>query len=145
MQEPVHQIFVYGSLRSGFQAPAFEYISRYFVLVSDARVKGHLYDLGEFPAALPTDDEAYLIGELYRIKNEEDFYWAMEQLDAYEGIHSDPEDGAFPYKRELATVYTTANETTTAWIYWYNEPIMNQPLIPSGDMLEYMRQKKNQG
>ena len=125
MQETIHQIFVYGSLRSGFQAPAFEYISRYFELVSDARVKGHLYDLGEFPAALPTDEEAYLIGELYRIKNEEEFYWAMEQLDAYEGIHSEPEEGAYAYKRELVTVYI-GKETTTAWIFWFNEPIVNQ-------------------
>lgn len=143
MQEPVLQIFVYGSLRSGFQAPAFEYISRYFTLVSEAKVKGYLYDMGEFPAALPTTDEAYIIGELYRIKNEEEFYWAMEQLDAYEGIHADPEDGALPYQRELATVFITNETTTTAWIYWFKEPIINHPIIQSGDVLEYMRQKQN--
>ena len=145
MQEPVFQIFVYGSLRSGFQAPAFEYISRYFTLVSDAKVKGYLYDLGEYPAALPTTDEAYLIGELYRIKNEEEFYWAMEQLDAYEGIHADPEDGALPYRRDLATVYITSETTSIAWVYWFSEPINNHPIIPSGDVLEYMNQKKNLG
>lgn len=143
MQEPVFQIFVYGSLRSGFQAPAFEYISRYFEMVSDARVKGYLYDMGEFPAALPTDDEAYLIGELYRIKNQDEFYWAMEQLDSYEGIHADPEDAALSYKREITTVYT-ANGTTTAWIYWFTEPIINHPIIASGDVLEYLHQKQNQ-
>ena len=114
-------------------------------MVSEAKAKGYLYDLGEYPAALPTHDEAYLIGELYRIKNEEEFYWAMEQLDAYEGIHADPEDGALPYRRDLATVYITNEITTTAWIYWFNEPILNHPIIPSGDVLEYMQQKKNQG
>jgi gamma-glutamylcyclotransferase (GGCT)/AIG2-like uncharacterized protein YtfP len=144
MQQQVFQIFVYGSLRSGFHAPAFEYISRYFDLVSDARVKGYLYDMGEFPAALPTDDDAYLIGELYRIKHEEEFHWAIEQLDAYEGVHSEPEDEAIPYRRDLATVYT-ANENEIAWIYWFNEPIKDQPIIPSGDMLEYMRQQKKLG
>jgi gamma-glutamylcyclotransferase (GGCT)/AIG2-like uncharacterized protein YtfP len=144
MQEGVFQIFVYGSLRSGFHAPAFEYISRYFDLVCDARVKGYLYDMGEFPAALPTDDEAYLIGELYRIKNEEEFNWAIEQLDAYEGVHSDPEDEAIPYRRDITNVITP-NENTIAWIYWFNEPIKDQPIIASGDMLAYMRQQKNNG
>jgi len=144
MQQPVLQIFVYGSLRSGFQAPAFEYISRYFDLVSDGRVKGYLYDMGEYPAALPTEDEAFLMGELYRIKNEEEFYWAMEQLDAYEGIHAEPEEGALPYKRDLTQVYTSS-ETTIAWIYWYNAPIIDHPIIASGDMLEYMHQKQNKG
>jgi gamma-glutamylcyclotransferase (GGCT)/AIG2-like uncharacterized protein YtfP len=145
MQEPVLQIFVYGSLRSGFQAPAFEYISRYFTLVSDAKVKGYLYDLGEFPAALPTEDDSYLVGELYHIKNQDEFSWAMEQLDSYEGIHSDPEDGALPYHRGLTTVYSGNETTTTAWIYWFSEPIINHPIIPSGDVLEYMRQKQNKG
>jgi gamma-glutamylcyclotransferase (GGCT)/AIG2-like uncharacterized protein YtfP len=144
MQEPVFQIFVYGSLRSGFHAPAFEYISRYFDLISDARAKGYLYDMGEFPAAVPTEEDVYLVGELYRIKQEEEFSWAMEQLDAYEGIHSEPEEGAIPYRRALTTVFTPAGNTT-AWIYWFNEPIGNQPIIASGDMLEYMRQQKNQG
>jgi len=143
MQEPVFQIFVYGSLRSGFQAPAFEYISRYFELVTDAKVKGYLYDMGEFPAAQPTDDEVYLIGELYKIKNQDEFYWAMEQLDAYEGIHADPEDAALPYKRELTQVFTP-NGTTTAWIYWFTETIRNSPIIASGDVLAYLHQKQNQ-
>ena len=144
MQEPVFQIFVYGSLRSGFHAPAFEYISRYFDLVSDARAKGYLYDMGEFPAALPTEEEAYLVGELYRIKHEEEFNWAIEQLDAYEGIHADPEEGAIPYRRDITTIYTP-HGNTSAWIFWFNESIGNQPIIASGDMLEYLRQKKNIG
>jgi gamma-glutamylcyclotransferase (GGCT)/AIG2-like uncharacterized protein YtfP len=142
MQQPIFQIFVYGSLRSGFHAPAFEYISRYFNLVCNARVKGYLYDMGKFPAAIPTEDEAYLIGELYQIKHEEEFNWAIEQLDAYEGIHSEPEEAAIPYRRNVTTV-VTPDGNTTAWIYWFNEPIGNQPIIESGDMLEYMRQKKN--
>lgn len=144
MQQPVHQIFVYGSLRSGFHAPAFEYISRYFSFISDAKVKGLLYDMGDYPAAVPTETESFLIGELYAIKNEQEFYWAMEQLDAYEGIHSEPEDNSLSYKRELVTVHIP-NGTTTAWIYWFNQPVTDQPIISSGDVLEYMLQKQKHG
>lgn len=144
MQQSVSRIFVYGSLRSGFQAPAFEYISRYFLFESDAKVRGRLYDMGTYPAAIPTNDEAFLIGELYHIKNEEELYWALEQLDAYEGIHSEPEDGGMLYRRALVEVITPEGNTT-AWIYWYNCQITNQPLVASGDMLEYLHQKQKQG
>ena len=41
MKKPeVYQLFVYGSLRSGFRSPAYEYVSRYFDLLGDAKVKG---------------------------------------------------------------------------------------------------------
>ena len=48
-----YQLFVYGSLLSGFKSPAYDYISRYFDLVSDGKVKGLLFDMGEYPAAEP--------------------------------------------------------------------------------------------
>ncbi len=144
MQQTVSRIFVYGSLRSGFQAPAFEYISKYFLFDSEAKVKGRLYDMGEFPAAIPANDETYLIGELYHIKNKEEWYWAIEQLDAYEGIHSEPEDGGKRYRRDLTEV-VTPNDTTIAWIYWFNCPITDQPIIASGDVLEYLHQKQKLG
>ena len=74
-------LFVYGSLRSGFNSDAYQYISRYFTLVDNAKVKGILYDLGDYPAALPTEKDFFITGELYYLKNEEEYNWAMEQLD----------------------------------------------------------------
>ena len=65
MKNPeVYQLFVYGSLRSGFRSPAYEYISRYFDLVAEAKVKGELFDLGTYPAAKPTTKNKFIIGEL---------------------------------------------------------------------------------
>ena len=58
MNDVLHLLFVYGSLRSGFPGPAFQYIAPYFTKVADGKVKGKLYDLGEYPAGLPTTDEA---------------------------------------------------------------------------------------
>ena len=70
MKNPeIYQLFVYGSLRSGFRSAAYEYISRYFDLVGDAKVKGLLFDLGDYPAAKPTDEEKFIVGELYSIRN----------------------------------------------------------------------------
>lgn len=140
--EPVpQQLFVYGSLRSGFNHPAYAYISTHFTLAGSAKVKGKLYDLGDYPAALPANDEYYIIGELYQLKEEQEFSWAIAQIDDYEGINPEPGETAL-YKRELTTVYIN-DHTTTAWIYWYNNTIEDKPLIASGDVLEYLQQKKS--
>ena len=133
------QVFVYGSLRSGFHHPAYQYISRYFTLISPARVKGKLYDMGEYPAAIPTEGEHYIIGELYRIKNQDEFSWAMAQLDDYEGLNTENNEPAL-YRREESVVYT-GNHTTKAWIYWYNGAISHKPVIESGDVLQYLAEK----
>ena len=140
-QTTVHQIFVYGSLRSGFNAPAFEYISRYFQLVAPAKVRGLLYDMGDYPAAVPTNQDQFWLGELYAIKQEEEFAWALEQLDEYEGINESPEDSPVSFKRELVEVMTESGNTI-AWIYWFSGSIADKPLIASGDVLEYLHQQQ---
>ena len=137
----VYHLFVYGSLLSGFKSPAYEYISRYFNLVSPARIRGKLYDLGEYPAAVATTDDVYITGELYLIKNESEFSWALGQLDDYEGVTVEPGEVRL-YKRELTTVYHN-NECTTAWIYWYNGDVDDKTVIESGDILQYHKQKNN--
>ena len=48
-------------LRSGFRSPAYEYISRFFDLVGDAKVKGKLFDLGTYPAGVPANDDNLLL------------------------------------------------------------------------------------
>lgn len=140
MEKTLFKLFVYGSLRSGFHHPAYEYISKYFRLLSNAKVKGYLHDMGNFPAGVPTEDEAYIVGELYALKDAADFSWAIEQLDAYEGVVPDEQDEIPLYKREITTVYTDG-ETTEAWIYWFNGTIDTQPRIHSGDILDFIHQK----
>ena len=53
----VYNLFVYGSLRKGFQSNAYEYISRFFTLVGNAKVKGRLVDMGTYPAGVPAEGE----------------------------------------------------------------------------------------
>ena len=136
----VYHLFVYGSLRSGFRNPAYEYISRYFDLMGEAKVKGELFDQGTYPAAKPTDKNKFVIGELYRIKHEHEFSWAIGQLDDYEGV-----DVAFDevqlYRRELAEVFIH-DQVTHAWMYWFNGDVSGKPVIESGDVLQYLAQKK---
>ena len=133
------QLFVYGSLRSGFRSPAYEYISRYFVFVGDARVRGKLFDLGSYPAGIKTNDNTFIVGELYTIKSENEFAWAIGQLDDYEGVTVEPDEVQL-YRREITEVHIN-NTISHAWIYWYNGDTSGKKLIESGDMIEYMGRK----
>jgi len=65
----VYHLFVYGSLRKGFQSEAYEYISRFFTLVGYAKVKGKLFDMGSYPAAVPVTDEHFFFQRKYFKEN----------------------------------------------------------------------------
>lgn len=138
--EGVSNLFVYGSLRSGFKSPAYEYISRYFTLIGDAKVQGMLVDLGTYPAGSPTGNNATITGELYRIKHQNELSWAIGQLDSYEGVTVESDEVQL-YRRELTDVYCNG-QIVPAWIYWYNGDISGKPVVSSGDILEYLQQKK---
>ena len=136
----LYQLFVYGSLRSGFRSPVYEYISRFFTFAGEAKVKGKLYDIGEYPAAVPVSDDLFILGELYTIKNEQEFSWAIGQLDDYEGVNTEAHEEKL-YQRKIAEVYIN-NQVITAWVYWYKGDVSGKPVIVSGDILEYLNNKK---
>ncbi len=139
MNNENYKLFVYGSLRSGFRNPVYEYLTKYFHLLGEAVVKGKLYDLGEYPAAAATDEEKFISGELYCINNPLEFSWAIGQLDDYEGLNT--EEGEAPlYRREEVIAYKDG-ESHTAWIYWYNKDLAGNPVIESGDLMQYLQQK----
>ena len=142
MKQDHYKIFVYGSLREGFQHPAYQYISRYFSFVSAGRIRGILYDMGEYPAAMPCAEDNFIVGELYEIKNEEEFAYAIEQLDDYEGLCPEEQEGETAlFKRIITDVYLNNNEITKAWVYWYNRDVNGKSVITSGDVLEYFLAK----
>ena len=135
----VYDIFVYGSLRSGFRNPAYEYLTRYFKYCGEAQVKGKFFDSGSHPVALPSNEDHFILGELYSMQNAEEFSWAFEQLDDYEGLNV--EAGEIPlYKRSLVEVFQNG-KTTTAWIYWYNRSVEDMAEIETGDVMRYLQQK----
>jgi gamma-glutamylcyclotransferase (GGCT)/AIG2-like uncharacterized protein YtfP len=139
-ESQLHTLFVYGSLRQGFQSEAYGYISRYFTFAGDAKVKGRLYDMGTYPAAQPGEDEAYIVGELYEIKDKAEFEWAIEQIDDYEGLNV--EVGETPlYRRSSTKALLADGSLVDAWVYWYNDSVEGKPVIESGDVLEYIKNK----
>lgn len=139
MSSPCYFLFVYGSLRSGFKSQAYDYISRFFTLICDAKVQGKMFDMGEYPVAVPTTDATFITGELYQIREQKELSWAMGQLDDYEGVFVE-EDEPQLYRRELTEVIC-GDKKCTAWIYWYNGDTTGRPVVSSGDILQYIREK----
>jgi len=135
----IYQLFVYGSLRSGFRSPVYEYISRFFTFVGEAKVRGKLFDMGSYPAGIASGDDSFIIGELYVVKNQHEFSWAIGQLDDYEGVTVESDEVQL-YRREIAEVQING-QITPAWIYWYNGDVNGKTPIVSGDLLAYLGKK----
>jgi gamma-glutamylcyclotransferase (GGCT)/AIG2-like uncharacterized protein YtfP len=139
MNSPVIHLFVYGSLRRGFHNPVFDYIKNHFTFIADGKTNGCLYDLGDYPVAAPSNGDYQLVGELFVANSPEDFNWAISQLDDYEGLNPEADEAPL-YRRELTDIFQNGH-TTTAWIYWYNGSIDGKPIIESGDIMEYFKNK----
>ncbi len=137
--ETTYQLFVYGSLRSGFRNPAYQYLTKYFHLLGEAVVQGKFYDKGPHPVAVHAFGESFINGELYVMNNPEEFNWVIGQLDDYEGLNVEP--GETPmYKREITTVFKEGI-SSQAWIYWYNGSVDGMKEITVGDVLKYLQEK----
>lgn len=139
-QPETANLFVYGSLRKGFQSPAYEYIHNYFNFIAEGKVNGIMVDMGAYPAAVPTSEDRFIIGELYTLKDTDQYGWAFAQLDDYEGVTVEQGEPQL-YRRERVNVHTP-DGMIAAWMYWYNQDISGRPLVESGDILQYIAEKK---
>lgn len=110
------------------------------MLLGPARVKGKLFDMGSYPAAIPAEEDSYIVGELYHIMNPDEFSWAIGQLDDYEGVSA--EQGDQPLYFRSVTDVLIDGDTKLAWIYWFKGDITGKPVIASGDVIEYLNQKQ---
>lgn len=142
--QKVFNLFVYGSLRKGFKNPAYNYVSRYFSLVSsNAKANGVLYNMGTFPVAKSTTENKFIVGELYTIQNKDEFSFAIAQLDDYEGVFA--EEGELPLFNRDKTIVYFDGLAVEAWVYWYNGNVSGKKIIESGDVLQYFAEQKNGG
>ena len=138
MENNVTILFVYGSLRKEFDHYAHKYISNYFNLIGKASVKGRLYDLDDYPAAVKTTEEAFVWGELYQLKDPDKLLEAFGLLDEYE--EANPENADPLFSRKITEVLFE-DRNILSWIYWYNGNLKGRQMIASGDILEFKKIK----
>jgi gamma-glutamylcyclotransferase (GGCT)/AIG2-like uncharacterized protein YtfP len=132
-------LFVYGTLRKGFSLVIPEKIADDIEWVGLSQVCGELYDIGNYPGAVPDVTETWLIsGEIIRIKSPVKVF---EYLDNYEGYDDEkPESSEYFRKKEWFKMEDDTN--IEAWIYWYNFDVSDKERIRENDYITYLQ--KNQ-
>lgn len=134
-------LFVYSSLLQGFPTTDYEYVSRYFNFTGLAKTKGVLSVLHNIVVGTPTNDDRFIHGELYEIKEQNQFSFAIGQLDEYEGVNPEPPQPPM-YKRSIAQVVTENGSQYDAWVYWYLGDISGLPVIQSGNVLDFLKRNR---
>lgn len=122
----LERLFAYGTLMTGFVRRPL--LGSAAVLEGHGRIRGSLYDFGDYPGAV-LDDGGWVVGELYRIG---DLPGRLPELDRTEWYDPRDEVGSL-YVRRRAAVLLEDGPTHEAWVYVYNGPPGLGPRVPSGD------------
>jgi gamma-glutamylcyclotransferase (GGCT)/AIG2-like uncharacterized protein YtfP len=130
-------LFVYGTLRKGFESPVKEQVSSDLEWIGQAKVKALLYDMGTFPGAIKSSGMNEVLGDVYRVANAEKVF---KVLDHYEGyLDGDPEKSE--YIRVRTDVQMNGGKILNVWIYWCNLDLEGKPVIKNKDYLRYLKKK----
>ena len=124
-------IFVYGTLLDADNKYGL-YLRDNSKFFSSAKIRGKLFDIGQYPGIILYPDDADLVhGVLLQMDNPET---VLDVIDIYEGFGKDqPQPNEFV--RVLAEA-ETESRTQLCWVYVYNLSIDNIPQITSGNYHE---------
>ena len=132
-------VFVYGTLRRSALLPMHRLLQP-STFVGVGRFQGKLYNVGDYPAAVPSDDPAdTVLGELYLLHEPAT---TLAALDCYEGCTPD-DSTPHEYVRIAANIRQTSDDfpTISAQIYLYGRPVDLLARITQGDYLEWLVQQ----
>ena len=122
-------LFVYGTLRVGFDGPMALWLRRSAVFMGHATIGGALYRIADYPG-LTLGPEGLVHGDVFALP---DAAATLAVLDDYEECaahHPLPHE----YRRVRRTVQATAGPAD-AWVYLYAFDTTGLPLIAGGDFL----------
>lgn len=126
------RIFLYGTLRRGGSRDA----TRFYdgaKFVGPARVRGALYDFGEYPGLRLAAEAGWVKGELFDVTPD-----ALAGLDAWEGIDPAAPD-AGEYRRVRAMVELADGVAGECWIYEARGSVCaGRPVVPGGDWIAHV-------
>ena len=114
-------LFVYGTLKSGFENPYAQLLRREGTLLGPARIPGRLYRIGSYPGMRPPRDPKDLItGELYELHQPSK---TLAVLDEWED----------DYDREFHRATLANGQDFPAWVYVYRQSLPEDSYIASGE------------
>ena len=122
-------LFVYGTLRAGFDGAMAQRLQAEARHVGRARAKGALYRVEDYPGFVP-GDEGLVTGDLFALT---DAALSLPWLDDYEQCSPD-----YPAPQEYRRVMIRVDGPdgpVMAWTYIFAHPVEGLARIGSGDFL----------
>jgi gamma-glutamylcyclotransferase (GGCT)/AIG2-like uncharacterized protein YtfP len=130
-------VFFYGTLMTPFNRPGRQRVDPKLRFAGRGTINAALFDLGIYPAAVPSNDGSRVWGEVYETS---DLPGVLATLDEIEGYRPNEPERSL-YTRVLTDVTFDNGQTQRAWAYFYNAPLGRAQRIESGDYLEHLNVK----
>jgi gamma-glutamylcyclotransferase (GGCT)/AIG2-like uncharacterized protein YtfP len=130
-------VFFYGTLMTPFNRPGRQRVNAKMAFTGRGRISAALFDLGIYPAAIPSDDGSTVRGEVYEMLDPPSVLATLDEIEGYRP--AEPERSL--YTRILTDVAVEDGRTVQAWAYFYNAPLGRAQRIASGDYLEHLNVK----
>lgn len=130
-------VFFYGTLMTPFNRPGRQRVNTKMSFTGRGRINAALFDLGIYPAAIPTHDGSTVWGEVYEMLDPSAVLATLDEIEGYRA--TEPERSL--YTRLLTEVAVDDGRTISAWAYFYNAPLGRAQRIESGDYLEHLNVK----
>ena len=130
------RVFFYGTLMSGFRRPGRERIESKLQPEGRGWIRGALFDLGIYPAAIPASD-GRVRGEIHRMTDPDGVLSVLDDIEGYRASEPD----ASLYTRAETPVMFDDGHVATVWVYFYNAPLGRAQRIESGDYLDHLKVK----
>lgn len=128
-------LIVYGTLRRPFDNQFAQYLRQRGRYTGEGRFAGQIFDMGSYPGAIYQETGPnYIHGTVFDISHQKAAI--LTYLDYYEGVGDDFEN---PTEFIRAIVPVEANGAIVdCWVYLYNLPTIDKPLIESGDYAQHI-------
>jgi gamma-glutamylcyclotransferase (GGCT)/AIG2-like uncharacterized protein YtfP len=128
------QVFFYGTLRTGFNRTTRAGLDDFLKFAGHASIRGKLFDLGIYPAAVPASDRT-VRGEVFEMVDAPKVLAALDRIEGHRP--ADPDRSLYSRVQVAATM--DDGRTEDVWVYFYNAPLGRAPRIASGDYVEHLK------
>lgn len=129
MTEETVLLFVYGTLRVGFDGPMALWLRGVARAVGQGHLTGHLYRIDDYPGFVPGEGDR-VTGDLFALPDPATILARLDDYEQCSGLWPQPHE----YRRERLMV-TTSDGPVWAWTYIYAHDTSGLPVIEGGDFL----------
>ncbi|GEM_PF-60827 len=131
-------LFVYGTLQTAANNEMSRFLIQHSEVVGKGFICGKLYKISWFPGVVESPDQKDKVyGTVFKLRSASKVF---ETLDEYEGFYQNNIASSL-FKRVQAEVFLENSTALTTWMYLYNQKIVDEPQIISGDFLKDVNPK----